>query len=111
MRQKVILKVAQLVRRELVFTCSREGKSIYGKKSPADLCSFNWSDLASDLKGTMPTFYSILESCLQSKADKVHIVAAFLGGILIKHNNHKVNLMQRLFSLLLYASHCPKQVR
>lgn len=111
MRKKVIAKVGLFVQRELAFTCSQKGNSSFGKKSPADLHSFNWSELARDLKRTMPTLYIILESCLQSKPDKMHMVIAFLGGILIKHGNQKVNLLQRLFSLLMFASHCPKQVR
>jgi hypothetical protein len=112
MRKKVIAKVGQSVQRELAYTCSQEGKSLYGKKSPADLRSFNWSNLASDLKRTMPTFHSTLEACFESKPQhKKDIVIAFLGGIIIKQRNHKVSLMQRLFSLLMYASHCPKQVR
>lgn len=110
MRKKVVFAVGKIVHKELMYTSSRQSSSAYGRKSLADLRTFDWTELAGDLKRTMPFLFSILEACMRSQPAKKDVVIAFLGGVLIKQHNRKLNFMQRLFSILLYASQCPKQV-
>jgi hypothetical protein len=110
MRKKVAIKIGKAIHRELVFTCSDKSNSLFGKKDSTDFETFQWSDLADDINRTMPMFFTILNNCLYSDPVKKNIAIAMLGGILIKSRNHKCNFLQRLFSVLLYASHCPKQV-
>ena len=111
MRRKIIEKIGLIAKKELVYACSKEGKSFHGKKSAADLHSFQWSILAEDTRRTLPTLSSIIDACLHQKPEKKDIVVSLLGGILLKNYNHKVNFIQRLLSVLMYGSHCPKQVK
>lgn len=105
----VVKRVGQLVQKELIFTSTKEAKSIYGNKSLEDLTKFSWSLLATDMKRTMPTLSSILGECLLSEEKKA-IVIPFIGGVLLKQHNEKMSFLQRLFSLLLYSCHSSKQV-
>ena len=105
----VVKKVGRLVKKELNYTSTRNAKSLYGNKSLEDLNMFNWSKLALEVKRTMPTLFSILDECIKSKDEK-DIVIGFLGGVLLKQHNERMTYVQRLFSVLLYSSHCSKQV-
>lgn len=49
-------------------------------------------------------------ACIKSNKEKKVVVIAFIGGVLLKQNNERLSFLQRLFSLLLYSSHCSKQV-
>ena len=105
MRSSVVVKVGKLIKK-LVFTGTHDARSMYGNKFLEDMKKFDWSLMAADMKKTMPTFYGILEECMKSNKEKKVVVIAFIG----KQNNERLSFLQHLFSLLLYSSHCSKQV-
>ena len=109
-RTDAAVKVGKLVQKELRYTCSQDAKFMYSKKCLEDLQSIQWSMLANDLKRTMPTMFKILEMSVKATDNKKDIVTAFIGGILLKQHNERMTYLQRLFSLILYSSHAPKQV-
>jgi hypothetical protein len=111
MQKKVVTKVGNLIFKELVKTSLRKSNSLFGKNTPSAVENFKWSDLSHDLKRTMPTFFTIMNACTPSKPETKDMIIAVLGGIVIKNHNEKLNFIQRLISVLLYASHCPKMVR
>ena len=111
MRRMIVLQVGKMVKREVEYTCTREAGSMYGITDLKELSSFEWKTLASDMKRTMPTLFNILQKCVNANDElKKSIVTAFIGGIIVKQNNETMAILQRLFSILLYSSHSPKQI-
>lgn len=109
MRNVVVEKVGKLVKKEMIYTCSRDAKSTYGNKCLEDLHLFQLSTLAYDMRRTMPTLFRILQLCITKEEGK-DIVTAFIGGVILKQHNERMTFLQCLFSILLYSSHSPKQV-
>ena len=109
MRNVVVEKVGKLVKKEMIYTCSQDAKSMYGNKCLEDLRLFQWSTLAYDMRWTMPTLFRILQLCITKEEGK-DIVTAFIGGVILKQHNERMTFLQCLFSILLYSSHSPKQV-
>lgn len=118
MCRRVVAKMGALIRRELKQICSDEKKSLFKNKSLLAIESFKWSETAADLKINAPTLFSLLHTCTGSAncitsptcSKKQEIAITFCAGILLRSYSERGNLVQRLMSVLLYASHAPKQV-
>lgn len=119
MRNRIIHKIGDILRKELKATCSVTNNSIFKNKSVSALETFNWTNVAADLKRTAPNLTILLEKCTtkgvlvdddvgsQRKRD---ITISVTAGILLRSYSERSNLIQRLFSVLMYANHSPKQV-
>ena len=112
MRRIVAVKVGDVLCKELKDTCKAKNGSVYSDKSIEAIENFNWSTLATDLERTAPMLSTILGKCATSKANSANsdITVAVIAGILLRNCSQRANLLQRLFAVLLYASHAPKQV-
>lgn len=112
-RRKIIPKIGRILHNELRETCLSHNNSSFKDKGTSSLENFNWKDLTNDLKRTAPTLVSLLEICLKKRSganshtDRYMVVSC---SILLRAYSERSNLVQRLFSVLLYASHSPKQV-
>lgn len=118
MRALLASKIGESLRKELKQICSDDKRSIFKNKNLHAIESFKWSDLVFDLKCHAPLLYSLLYACTNKKkkqstelAKKEEIAVAFCAGILLRCYSQRANLIQRVMSVLLYASHVPKQVR
>lgn len=118
MRRKLVIKIGEEIRKELKQICSDESKSLFKNKSLNALESFKWSEAVSDLKRIAPLLYSLLFTLTSSTKKKIptcctkqEIPITFCAAILLRVYSQRANLVQRLMSVLLYASHVPKQVR
>lgn len=94
-------------------TCSLYSGTLYSGKN--NLKTFQWADIAADLKWTAPLLCSLLEKCVEANRARVrslnsNVVIGLVGGILLRNANERVNIVQRLISILLTAAHAPKQV-
>lgn len=114
------------IQKDMSFLCSKKNKSILRQKTPERFCSFTWENLASEIEIKAPTLYAILKACVdvkrrQKKANKptkrhkCHTSSntAILGvcaGVLLRHRNHHMNLLQRIIAMILHAGHSSKQV-
>lgn len=106
MRKKVLLKVSELIKKELKDTCLINSKSVFKDKSISQIQSFDWSTVANNLHRTAPTLHGLLDNCCLGK----EITIVVLAGIMLHRFSEKANLVQTLFSTILYCNHCPKQV-
>uniref|UniRef100_A0A1X7T9Q8 DUF6589 domain-containing protein n=1 Tax=Amphimedon queenslandica TaxID=400682 RepID=A0A1X7T9Q8_AMPQE len=94
-RPYIIRKVGQLIRKEIkALSCSN---SILKSKSSADLKQFRWNAIYNDLRDKAPFFLSIMESATKTRATR-------------KNTYRELNLVQKIISLILYASHASKEV-
>ena len=83
--------------------------------------NFSWEKLHSELRLTAPTFFRVLEGCVNvrrrrrvaKRVRKVNLPMLFLGvcaALLLRHRNRNLNLVQRIISLILHSGHAGKKV-
>ena len=92
--------------------CSDNVNSILKSLNTDELKLFTWDKVLSELKLHAPVLTNILLSCTKTKA--VHKnqtgTVGFIASILFKYKYNRMNLVQKIISLILYAGHCAKQV-
>ena len=109
-------KVADSVKKELFNTLSSKSASFFKQKELKAIEEFSWSKASADASRTLPTLYCILDQCIGSrsrtfKSDlEKDVVLSVICGILLRSCSSRANLIQHIFSVLLSASHAPKQV-
>ena len=120
--RKAIVKVmGKVIREDMQRVCSKKTPSMLRKRSPAALESFCWKDLSEELERTAPVFTQILTECVTRKRRKRSVVGksysaqdtAVMGvcaAILLRHRNQRLNLFQRIVSILMYSGHAPQRV-
>ena len=109
-RKIAIIKVGQLLLKEMLKACSAQKNSLFKDKSLSAIEQFEWSSASADLKRTAPLLYTILDTSIpkRSTIDR-DISIAVCAGILLRSCSERANVI-RLFSVLMFASHSPKQV-
>ena len=114
MRQIAVNKIGKLLRKELISSCGVKSQTLFSGGID-DLKIFSWDKMAADLKRTAPVLHSLLEHCLSANRSQVRslnskILMSLIGGILLRNANERVNIIQKLLSIILAASHAPKHV-
>ncbi len=83
---------------------------------------FSWNLLAKELESKAPTLYGVLSVCVdvrrrkrkrKTTKQKSSSNTAMLGvcaAILLRHRNQKMNLLQRIITLIFHSGHASKQV-
>lgn len=76
------------------------------------LLQFNWHDLIAEVKQKAPVLSSILEAASQSTRSKKSSAIGTLmsAGILLKHRNQQMGLLQTIVAVILYTGHAAKKV-
>lgn len=114
-RNKVIELIGKLLAKELTITCSVDANSSLRNRNPDVLEKFRWSDLLTELKETAPTMVSLLKSAISSnksglRSPNTDAITALCCSILLRARSQRMNLIQRLLSVILYGGHASKQV-
>ena len=109
-KRYIVKKVGILLRKELVSMCSDKTKSVLKTLS---LEEFTWKHLISELSTTAPTLYSLLLSCTHTRKPRQNrdAVIGVCCAVLLKFRYSKMNLWQKIVSLILYAGRSGKMVR
>jgi len=102
---------------------TRQCSSCLRENTLGALENFSWEKLHAELRLTAPTFYRILEACVNVKRRKrvtkkkprMHCPSnsAVLGvcaALVLRHRNRNLNLVQRIVSLILHSGHSSKKV-
>ena len=98
-RNKVIELIGKLLAKELTITCSVDANS----------------SLRKQLKETAPTMVSLLKSAISSnksglRSPNTDAITGLCCSILLRARSQRMNLIQRLLSVILYGAHASKQV-
>ena len=109
MRKIAGVKIGKAIYKELCQTCSEKESSMFKDKRMSALSSFNWKNMVIDLKRTAPILSSVLQNSVQQGVNR-DVTITIAAGVLLQRHSERANLLQRVISLLLYASHSPKQV-
>lgn len=109
MRGLVMKKVGRLLNNDLKKLC--RSKYVFSNKDIGKFEDFSWSELTAEIKENAPSLFTILDTTLTGKSEcEKHIALGFIASVLVRSVSGRANFMQRMISILMYASHAPKQV-
>lgn len=121
---KAVLKLmGKAIRKEIAVMC-KANASILQEHSARAMQTFNWDTLINEMKEKAPTLLYLLQSAIESKQCKTshakrrkksyrlpdNTNIGVSAAILLRHKNHKMNLVQRLISVIMYCGHTNTQV-
>ena len=110
----LLIKIGKKIKKELISTASRS-ESMFKDSSISSIYSFDWAALSENFKKTNPMLSTLIEACIDSNRSAIrcpnkNVVLSVVAGILLRNCSQRCNLLQTVFSLLLYDSHSPKKV-
>jgi len=110
----IVPKIGRKIRNELVSSISNN-QLLFLDSSVKSMQSFSWKTLSEGLKQTNPLLSALLMECINANRSKLRkpdpdVLLCVIAGVLLRNCNQNANLLQTIFSIILYASHVPKQV-
>lgn len=125
-RKIVVERMGKFLSKELTHLSSIKVDSMLRDCSPTTLENLSWQSLLKELEAEAPVTLSLLKECVHVKR-RVHkckgeggrssrrlpnqeAAISMCFAILLRARSQRMNLVQRLISMLLYGSHAPKQV-
>ena len=101
-----------IYKKEIAYLSSEQCSiSLAFSRNLSTLASFSWMKLWDDLKRAVPSLSIFLQTVMPSKAEEHNIPAwCTIIGMIAKHKNNKLNMLQQILSILLYAGHTTMQV-
>ena len=111
-RHYIMRKLGRLVNAEVRAMCSDPVKSVLQSKDSDYLKEFKWDHVLDEMKEHAPTLLSILLSSTKTRHPRNNRAATicWVASILFKFRYSRMNVIQKILSLILYAGHCGKQV-
>ena len=111
--QKHILKlVGKMVHAEIKKFCSDGANSILKRDDPQCIKTFSWESFYSEISKFAPVLNSILQATSKRRMSKTNfnVVKCVCVALLLRNRNPRMNLIQKIISLVLYGGHSSKQV-
>ena len=111
-KQYIIKLIGKELAKEVQVMCSDAVKSILQSRDPEHLKHFSWDVLLCELTEFAPILKDLLFSATKTQLPRANTNAIIgtCAAILMKHCNSRMNLVQKINSLVLYAAHTSKQV-
>ena len=117
-QKHVVAALGQVIRSEITKLCSSKVNSIQNFIDPKSLQSFSWDTIIGEAAEHAPSLVQLLMECMKknirkrktSQPSQKSIVGMCIS-LFCKHRNQKMNLVQKVLCLVLYAGHSAKQVR
>ena len=111
-RLHVLSEIGRILRAEMTAMCSDKTASLLRTHSIQDLSHFQWKNVIQELEKSAPVFLHFLRQCTQTRTPRQNRdgVIGVCAAIILKNRFAKMNLLQKIVSLLLYAGHCGKRV-
>ena len=108
----IVSNMGRELSREIRAMASDHVKSILQSQNPDDLKKFKWDTLLCELSKYAPVLSRLLLLATKTKKPRLNqkAVIGICVAILINHRNSKMNLVQKIASMILYAGHTSKQV-
>ena len=111
-RGYLLKKIGRLVQGEIKTMCSDRVASVLQSKDYKNLKEFKWDSVLNEIKTHAPVLLNILLSCTRTRHPRSNQAATmcFVASILFKFRYSRMNAVQKILSLVLYAGHCGKKV-
>lgn len=111
--QKHILKlVGKMVHTEIKKFCSDSANSILKRDDPQCIKTFSWESFNSEISKFSPVLKGIFQATCKRRMSKTNfnVVLCVCVSLLLRNRNPRMNLIQKIISLVLYGGHSSKQV-
>lgn len=111
--QKHIVKlVGKMVHTEIKKFCSDSANSILKRDDPQCIKTFSWESFNSEISKFAPVLKSILQATSKMRMSNANfnVVMCVCVALLLRNRNPRMNLIQKIISLLFYGGHSSKQV-
>ena len=119
-KEGILRETGRIFRTEMKQLCKMNPPSMLRDNSLDALTSFTWDAFVGELQERCPTLLQCLQQATKrkrrvSKARKSYAiqdntVIGLCAAIIMRHRHVRMNLVQRIISLLLYSEHTSKQV-
>ncbi len=105
-------KIGRLLRDDVRKMCSDYVHSILSDRNSDSLKNFQWSSVMKEMQKHAPYLVNILLSCTKTKVPRNNRVSTIClcAAILFKFRYLRMNVVQKIITLILYTGHCEKQV-
>ena len=109
----VVDLIGKEVAKELKYMASTKADSVLQSQDVTQLKLFSWDVVLKELSEVGTTLKKILTCATKTRATRsnTNVVIGICSAILLNHRNPKMNLIQKIISLILYAGHSSKQVQ
>ena len=111
--KKYLLEVfGREIRKDIRHISSSKTPSCLRYSSPEDLCTFTWDKLLTELSTGAPTLLEILRAATRKRIPRSNTIGVICmcAGIILKHHNPTLSLVQKILTVILFAGHVSKQV-
>lgn len=111
-KKHVLRIIGREVAKEVKRMASDKVRSVLKSQNVDHLKSFHWNMLLQELSKFAPILSSLFTSATKTRVlrPNTDAVIGMCAAILLNHHNPKMNLVQKINSLILYAGHSSKQV-
>ena len=111
-RAHLLKHIGMVIRNELKTMCSDRTDSLLRAENAAQLKTFTWEKLLAELSKSAPIFLSLLHAATHTRRTKENqnAVIGICAAVILKYRFQKMNLVQKLISVILYAGHSGKRV-
>ena len=105
-----------VIAKELNIMCRRSSTCVLGERSKDIVATFSWDKLIKCFKKNAPTTSIILEACIKQgyrwkkRLPNTDLLIGIVVAIILRIRSQKLNLIQRIVSVVLYAGHASKRV-
>ena len=119
LREQILNVLGRKIQGEMKNLCSLLIPSVLRTYNPEAVQSFKWKTLIEEIKERAPTFYSVLANCAYKKPKKLgsksyrikdEVVIGTCASIFLRHRSCKMNMIQRIISMILYSNNAGKMV-
>lgn len=118
MKNKILLKLENDIRKESIEMCSRKKPSVLSSTKPASIISLKDSVVVKELEERAPTLYRILKTVASGKSrksakkneDKVTHALSFAISVLFRCRSPYMSAISYRLSILLWHGGAEKQV-
>ena len=111
-RYYLMKKIKRIIQKEMKTMCSKRMNSILCSQSKDALTLFKWDDLMAELQAGAPLLYEVLCFCTETKVARRgrNATIGTCAATLFKFRFSRMNLLQKIISLILHSGHSGKQV-
>ena len=113
--ENVVLKAAEKIgvamKKEIKLLCSNQLSSIIRENSKTALQFFSWETIVLELLNVAPLLVIMLKHYLSTvPTERLNHILCVCACILVRSRNNKMNMLQSVISILLFAGHAGKMV-
>ena len=104
--------IGSTLQKEITLLCSDSMTSLLRKTEKSELSTFKWNTFITELEKHAPILLKVLRSCTKTRVQKknVNSVIGMCAAMILKHRRASMSAVQKIISLILYASHSSKKV-